>query len=357
MSILEIWLISLAIKIKRRWCSKALDVVILSFSAFICSNLSRVVWWIVSGENNKLLSFSTLTNISIVVNLLSVFFYSFGYWGFRLEKSHRRIEESSQLLLEAAAREQDAKYQAILATEREDLLNRMVELGRLAQAGAVSASIAHEVNQPLASVRLNLDSALAELESSPQSSQNSRLGRLLQTASADNLRAAETVRHIRNLFQIKPQPRELRVVDQLIAGVLHLLERQKKLTGIVITTVWDAPRAIPVIEGELEHVLINLIDNAIHSLNTINDQERIIKITTKQDQEHTYITITDNGPGISPLLRDTLFDIAISSKSQGMGIGLWLARHIIERHPGRLLLNDSSELGASFTIELMTGSD
>ena len=343
------WLILLALRIKRQWQSRALDVVIFVFILFTLINVARILEFLSSGHALPLLSFTSLTNMVVMVNFLNSVFCSFGYWGFTLEKSQRLVEETSRRALEAATREQNANYREVLALEREALLTRMVELGRLAQAGALSASIAHEINQPLATIRLNLDSALADLENSPKTE---RLTYLLKSASEENLRAAQIIRRIRDLFYTRAVPIELRSVDNIIGRVLNLLRQNKKVEGVTINTSLHAPKPIPIAEGELEHVVINLMNNALDSVNASPSILKSIEIATEQDQSSTRIRITDNGSGVTTEHRGKLFDLAISSKPEGMGLGLWLARHIVERHHGRIYLDEQSDVGASFVVEL-----
>ena len=346
---LQFVLIMLALRIKRIFASRALDVVILAFGLHLLNNLARIVEWAVLGHAQPVLAFTVLTNIAVVLNLLGVVFYSFGYWGFALEKARRQVETSAQQVLDAVEREKDAQYQAALAAERERLLAQMVELGRLAQAGALSASIAHEINQPLASVRLSMETALATLDGA---SDQPRLRRMLQRAVEENTRAAQIIQRIRNLFRGDASPLELKVVDDVIKRALHLLRPNRKAQGVTITASLAAPLPIPIADGELEHVLINLIDNALDAVNAAPGISRQIAISSEQNQEVTRIRISDNGLGVPPDVRETLFDLAVSTKQQGMGMGLWLAQHIVERHYGRLFLTDNPGGGSTFTVEL-----
>lgn len=346
---LQIGLIVVALRIKQTLGSRALDVVTFVFALHVLINLARIIEWMVSGQAVPLFSFTLLTNIAVVINFLSVVFYSFGYWGFVLEKSQRQVEFSAQQVLEAVAREKDAQYQAALAEEREHLLSRMVDLGRLAQAGALSASIAHEINQPLASVRLSLETALATLD---EQAQQPRLLRQLRRAAEENARAAQIIQRIRALFKSEASRLEPRVVDEIIRRALDLQRRSSKAQGVTISLSLSAPRPIPVADGELEHVLINLIDNALDAVRAIDSMDRRIEITSEQDDQFTRILVSDNGVGVAPALRETLFDLAVTTKAQGMGMGLWLARHIVERHGGRLLLAEEPEAGETFVVEL-----
>ncbi len=348
---LECVLIRLAWRIKRRFESRAMDILILVFALFLLANLARVGEWLVTGRILPLLSFTLLTNVTVVLNFLHAVFFSFGYWGFALEKARREIESASHQAIEAQAREQAAQYQTSLAQEREQLVSRMGELGKLAQAGALSAAIAHEINQPLASIRLNVESVLAAMGDDEA---NAGVKKLLSRAAEENLRAAEIIRRIRKLFQTQSAQRELLNVDTIVDRSLNLFQQNASTRDVTIRTRLAAPQPVYLAEGEFEHALINLLNNALDSVGTLN-VEKIIELTSEQVGQSTRIWITDNGQGVPPALRESLFDQAISTKSEGMGLGLWLARHIVERHGGRLFLAESPLPGACFVIELPTG--
>lgn len=347
---IEIWLLALALRVKRRLGGRALDVMALVFGLFAVLNLARAAEALIVGKTAHVLSLTPLANVAVVMNFIGVVFYSFGYWGFSLEKTRRRAEASAQQLMEARGREQEARYRAALAAEREQLLVRMVRLGRLAQGGALSASVAHEINQPLASVRLNLESAIASLDALPEAEIARRFA---ERARNENQRAAEIILRIRKLFQTRNPVLSARVVDVIVERILNLFRKDQRFQGLTVTTSLNAKTPIEIAEGEFEHVLINLLNNAVDSIRATAASEQRIAVSTEQDDGVTRVRIADSGAGIPPELRSSLFDIAVSSKAEGTGMGLWLARYIVERHLGRLYLDEAvAGPGACFVIEI-----
>lgn len=351
--VLHGWVIRLALRARRTWNSRALDVVILSFVAFMLIGLARLAVWLLTGETRMILSMSTISNIAVVNNFLGVILQSFGYWGFVTEKSHQLEKRAAQQVLEARLRENAALEREQMAdkaaTEREALLKRILRLGRMAQAGALTASIAHEINQPLASTRLSIESAQAVLDQDPASPQ---LQALLHRAGRENLRAARIIEHLRSLFgngQSRPQ---LRSIDELVQRVLSLVEDRTRLEGLEVRTRFAAPQPIAMVEGEIENVILNLLNNALDAVRSSPPEARSIAIHTVQQDGHTCLSITDSGPGVAPADREHLFELMFSTKPRGMGMGLWLARHIVERHRGQLYLADSEGKGACFVLEL-----
>ena len=104
--------------------------------------------------------------------------------------------------------------------------------------------------------------------------------------------------------------------------------------------------------GEFQQVILNLVNNAIDSLSGLNIQEKIILISTKDLDGHVEVCISDNGEGVAQQLIPSLFELMKSNKSAGMGLGLWLSKHIIERHQGKITYQTSHAGGAEFVIRM-----
>jgi signal transduction histidine kinase len=112
----------------------------------------------------------------------------------------------------------------------------------------------------------------------------------------------------------------------------------------------------PVRQTEIQQVILNLVNNAIQSLEGSDQQEKRITIEGKSDINCMQITVADNGAGVSPEIQADLFTILSSAKKTGMGLGLWLCQHIIGRHGGRIWYEDAAQGGARFCIELPQSS-
>jgi signal transduction histidine kinase len=108
----------------------------------------------------------------------------------------------------------------------------------------------------------------------------------------------------------------------------------------------------PVRQTEIQQVILNLVNNAIQSLEGSDQKEKRITIEGKSDINCMQITVADNGAGVSPEIQADLFTILNSAKKTGMGLGLWLCQHIIARHGGRIWYEDAPQGGARFCIEL-----
>jgi len=348
-SFLNLWLIFLSLRIKQAMHSRALDIVIFVTLILMLVNVARVMQWLVYGVNEHLLSFTLLTNAGVVTNFLCVVFYSFGYWGFTLEKSNRVSEKHSRLALEASAREEEARFQEVSAREREHLVSRMTHLSRMAQAGALSASIAHEINQPLSSIRLNLESVISEYQ---RQSPDPYLLRMLERSVEENNRAAGIIQRIRHMFHPTEQQREYASIDVVVQRVLKLCLDQADAGPIAVRLSLDASTQVAVAPGEIEHVIKNLVDNAIDALRDASGDHPLLSVSTSVSGERVRLVIGDNGTGVPREIEPRIFELGVSSKPEGMGLGLWLSRHIVERHFGRLDFRRTSEGGSEFCMEL-----
>jgi len=221
---------------------------------------------------------------------------------------------------------------------------------RAAQAGALSASIAHEINQPLTSVRLSIDEAI-ELDRT--GSNPDRLRTLLERAGQENHRAAVIIRRLRDIFAREQSEPETRSFDEVVRAMCALLQRRATDLTVSFQTRLNAPVQVRIGTGELEHVVLNLVTNALDALAAARTQEPRILVSTTVSDGHAVLSVTDNGPGIDESVRDRLFDLFSGSRRGGLGLGLWLSRHIVERHGGSIELQPSADVpGAAFRVRL-----
>lgn len=293
------------------------------------------------------------SNVALLVNYLSAIFYCYGYWGFVVEKNRELLVTATEQTVMAREAERQSSERERLTREawreRTELMERLTLIGRQAQAGAMSASIAHEVNQPLAAIQLNVEEAQRMAKDCPSSE---GLQRLLVRIEADNKRAAEIVQRVRALFNQSQVRLRIQVIDDMVRFVTDMLRRRIQLEKVKINLSLKAPQPFEYASGEVEHVLMNLLENALDALSALPPHQRQIDIATWEEPGWVVVSVADNGPGIAADQRERIFDLYQTSKPQGMGLGLWLAHYIAERHGAQLVLDTSHTPGALFVLRL-----
>ena len=358
-SALDLGCCYLLLKVIQAKRSRSLTFVLVGFLAVVITNLLRIHGYLARGEAPVLLTFTTTSNLGFIANYLAVVIYSFGYWGFVIEKNR------AALLAEKTERNraQEGESKAIdrerttleVVRQREELIAELARMQRAAQAGALSASIAHEINQPLASVRLSVEESLllARTRTDPE-----RLERLLERIAAENARAAGIIRTLRDIFGDHQGKPENRTVDQVVAAATALLERRAKDLGVRLATDLQSPVKARIGAGELEHVILNLVSNALDAVSMVPASRRQVEVSTRLMGQRVMIRVQDTGPGISQDVQGQLFDLFASSRAEGLGLGLWLSRYIVERHGGTIELErEHSTPGALFSVRLERGGE
>lgn len=352
-SALETALFLLVNRLRRQSASKALWLVMLVLLAFVLINTARAVEVAITGRSSLLLDFTWLASTALVVNYISVVFYCYGYWGYVIEKNRRSALIANEEALSARHGELLAIERARLANEmlsqRTVMMEQLSKVGKIAQSGALSATIAHEINQPLAAIQINASEALRW---SREFQVPEILAGLLRRIELDNQRAAQIVSRVRKIFTQTSSDYKLQSIDQMVHSVLGLMDAPLKQQQIQVLTRLSAAQPFKMSAEELQHSFINLLENAIHSLDQAPVAQRRLSIDTWLEHENIYLAVTDSGPGIAPSLRSSIFDLLSSHKAEGMGVGLWLARFIVERHGGSLNLDEAFFPGARFVINL-----
>jgi signal transduction histidine kinase len=231
---------------------------------------------------------------------------------------------------------------------------RMAELAhvnRFSTAGELTASIAHEINQPLGSILTNAESA-KEILKSP-SPDIAELNEIVDDILKDDQRASEVIRRMRSL--LKKAPFELKNFDlnDVVRETLGFLSslavgRKFELTSVI------TQNALPILGDriQLQQVILNLVVNGIDAMKDTPTENRIIRIRTSRVEEFAELSVSDRGPGIPEDKLKEVFEPFFTSKAEGMGMGLSIARTIIEAHHGLIWAKNRDHGGASFRIRL-----
>jgi PAS domain S-box-containing protein len=237
----------------------------------------------------------------------------------------------------------------------EEALNRarseLAHVARVATVSALTASIAHEVNQPLSGIITNASTSLRMLAADPPDIEGAR--ETARRTVRDGNRAADVITRLRALFTKKEftiEPLDLNeAMREVVAISLSELHRNRVVLQAEFTD------DLPMISGDriqLQQVMLNLIRNASDAMVGVDDRPRHVLIRTKRDEgDGVRLTVRDAGVGLAPQSMNKLFDAFYTTKADGMGIGLSVSRSIIERHQGRLWAEPNDDgPGATFSF-------
>ena len=238
-----------------------------------------------------------------------------------------------------------ALREAIMTLERE-------RENKLMNVDAIMASIAHEVRQPLTAITTNGSAALRWFDKTPPDYDEVRAA--LNRVINDSRRASEVFDSIRELFRKAEQTREQIDVSDITLEVLQTLRGELKDHGVTAHT--ELASGLPLIVGhkrQLQQVFVNLVHNAIEAMDTTTDRSRMLRVRTElHGRDAIIVAVEDSGPGIDPQHLNTIFDAFVTTKTNGMGLGLAICRRIIESHGGELSALSNGISGALFQFVL-----
>jgi signal transduction histidine kinase len=244
---------------------------------------------------------------------------------------------------------EDARKRAVQALQESQAA--LARVARIATMGELTASIAHEINQPLAAVATNASASLHWLNQQPPDLDEAR--QAMTSAMKEANRASGVIERLRTL--LKKAPSELRPLDvnEVIREVLGLAHSELITAGIAVHT--EVAADVPTVLGDriqLQQVILNLIMNAIDAMITVTERPRTLFIKSANDAEGVLIQVQDSGRGFDPEQADHIFEAFFTTKPEGIGMGLAISRSIVEAHGGHLEAAPGSPHGAVFQFIL-----
>jgi C4-dicarboxylate-specific signal transduction histidine kinase len=231
----------------------------------------------------------------------------------------------------------------------------LARLNRVMLLGEMTASIAHEVNQPIAAVITNANAGLRWLGAQQPDLDEVRqaLGRIVR----DGTRAGEVIGRIRALVKKVPPRRDRLDINEAIREVTALTETEIQRNGVRLQSrLGDGLPLVSADRVQLQQVMINLIVNAIEAMSGARGRPRELTIVSGADDANDmFVEVRDTGPGLDPEKRDRLFQSFYTTKPDGIGMGLTISRSIAEAHGGRLSAAPNKPCGAVFRLTLPVG--
>lgn len=282
-----------------------------------------------------------------------------GFMQIFVDQDHRsKILMGQQLAREqerAALAQQHSEDLGVLLSEREEIIRQLTLSNKSAGMGALVASFAHELNQPLTANLLHAELMQAKLDEATRERLSPDLDTLHNVAAAivhDTQRAGDIIRKLRNLFRMSKGEYTPLKMDVLVQDVLDLVRSKLQDAGIDWTIEIDDDLCLHGDATQLQQVILNLLNNAIDALADVHHTQPQLRIRGKVSGQHLDLEVEDNGKGIEPERADDVFSLFKTSKSQGMGVGLWLSRSIVEMHGGSLTFRSEPGLRTVFTLRL-----
>ena len=233
----------------------------------------------------------------------------------------------------------------------------LAHVARISSLGVLTASIAHEVNQPLSGIVTNAGTCLRMLAADPPNVDGAR--ETARRTIRDGNRASEVVTRLRALYGKKDPMIESVDLNEAAREVLALSLSELQRNRILVRQ--ELADGLPLVAGnrvQLQQVILNLLRNASDAMSTVDDRPRQLLIRTEGDEDgDVRLMVKDAGVGFAPQASDRLFDSFYTTKNDGMGIGLSVSRSIIESHHGRLWATLNPGPGATFSFSIPRASE
>jgi len=277
----------------------------------------------------------------------------------RFDGEYRRFSNKASPLIDASGRlvrwcgintdiEDRKQAEEALTRTRAELSH----VARVTALSALTASIAHEINQPLAAIITNASTCLRVLATEPPNLEVARA--TAERTISDGNRASEVIQRLRGLFAHKEPRCEKFDLNDAAREVLALSAAELQRRSMIVAS--DFAEDLPAVEGDrvqLQQVILNLVLNAADAMSAVDDRPRDLHVATARDERGcARLSVTDAGVGFGPEGAGRLFEAFYTTKAEGLGIGLSISRSIIESHDGRLTAAANEGVGATFSFWL-----
>jgi PAS domain S-box-containing protein len=229
----------------------------------------------------------------------------------------------------------------------------LVHASRLALVGELMASIAHEIKQPLTSILTNAGAGLLLLERDARADAAAELVEILGDIREQSRLAGGVIERLRALAANRPLERRPLDVNEVANDVLRLVEGDARRRSVVLAA--HLTSSLPAVDADrvcLQQVVLNLLMNAMDTMDQVTPEDRRLTVQTRRVGDAVEVAVSDTGPGIPSERLPQLFEAFFTTKKDGLGLGLAIARSLVEAHGGRIWADAPGERGATFRLTL-----
>jgi C4-dicarboxylate-specific signal transduction histidine kinase len=278
-----------------------------------------------------------MRNLSVSMDVL-ILSSLVAYSTHRLALRYQQTQSDNQ-----AVRLAHEELKAVLQ-EKEQMLRALTTSTKSRNMGVLLASLAHELNQPMATMRLKVDFLLSQPDLAAEDRQA-----FLQELMDDNTRAADIIAQLRRFMRHGSDALQPVALDLVVAEALQLVSSEVERLQVQLQQMVTPDTSVMAQEGQLQMVVLNLLRNALDAMKPVAGQ-KALQVNLSCSTSEVVLTVSDSGPGIPEAQWERVFDLFYTTKPEGMGLGLWLSRSIVQSQGGAMTVSRSPLGGALFTL-------
>ncbi len=257
----------------------------------------------------------------------------------------------TMLILNLIRLNRKQKLLTLQIIESENKYRELVREDRILRIGQLTASLSHELNQPLTAILSTAQAGIRFIDSNKANPE--LLKELFQHIAEDDKRTASILASIRGMLKVEKRDKEKVILNDLIEEVLAIYKSEAIIRRIRLKAILTAdPVCILADRTQIQQVIMNLVLNAFQEMEKIQKKDKTLWITESVEDEHVTVSVKDQGRGIDASIKDTVFKPFVTSKKEGMGIGLALSHSIIHDHQGSIWAENLPQGGAEFSFRL-----
>jgi signal transduction histidine kinase len=245
------------------------------------------------------------------------------------------------------------KKQSIIIREQEDRYLRLVDFNRLTELSELTASLSHQLKQPLTAILTNSQALQRFIKNDKFEKDLS--DEILRDVIENVKRASDIITSLRSMMKRETLEKKHVNINKIAGDVLLLINSRTTINDIIFESEFDNKEPYIYADSMLiEQVILNLLENAVEEMEKTADGQKKISLKTEVQNGSVSISVTDNGPGIQDSLKNNIFRPFFTTKSNGLGIGLALCKSIIEEHGGKIQFENNASGGTTFSFKLKT---